>query len=176
MDSGRISDRGAEALVAAVILQACRDYKHYRARADSGQRGPCRMNGEDVYSVKQQLEDVERFFLGRWFKFLYDRDGAVLLDKIREMDLSQLSLSMLVTDKFVNKESQANSWKRLAAHPALQKKLRAHKIRQGEISREIGINMATLSNWLKSGLLPQQLRRIEEAADNIISRRNGHAG
>ena len=68
-----------ESLAQAIILRAVKDYRRMRAKH---KRHPKNKEAELM------IEDCERFFRSAWFTALTDVDGAVLLKKLKEEDIS----------------------------------------------------------------------------------------
>ena len=66
---------GWEGLAAAVIWQACEDY---RAAVRACRRFP------DNRKAASRLRKTERFFTSRWFRELTDLDGRELLRRLKE--------------------------------------------------------------------------------------------
>ena len=66
---------GWEGLAAAVVYQACEDY---RAAAKACRRHP------DSRKAASALRKAERFFTSRWFRTLTDLNGQTLLKQLKE--------------------------------------------------------------------------------------------
>ena len=165
-----LNDRGIEMLSAAVIVQAVRDWCYCRSVIEAGKRetDKHRRDGEICYMPIKRLEDVERFFRGRWFCILTDINGEELIEKLRELNVRRISIDSLSTKE---RRQTSASWQRLGAFPELQEILWANGITQGNVCAEIGISDATLATWIKQGLTDKRLRLITGAADRIMERR-----
>lgn len=167
-----LDDRGVEMLSAAVVVQAVRDWQYCRMMVESNAKetDKHKHDGEGGFVPARRLIDVERFFLGRWFGVIcHEYNGAELLERLREMNVRQLSLEGLGAGK--KRSEDGLSWRRLTMYPELQQRLRENKITQQDICKEIGICNPTLACWLKKGLDEERLRMVSEAAERIITRR-----
>lgn len=64
-----------DVLASAIIMQAAKDYRSakHKLKNDPGD------------SIEQaSVNEIERFFLSRWFEALTDVDGATILKKLRQ--------------------------------------------------------------------------------------------
>ncbi len=66
---------GWEGLAAAVIAQACADYRQAQRI--------CRRRPDNIQAA-QALRKLERFFTSRWFHTLSDLDGRAVLQWLKE--------------------------------------------------------------------------------------------
>lgn len=167
----RLNDRGVQALSAAIIVQGIRDYNYCRNAVETNRRTE-KMDG-DRYAPEMRMNEIERFFRGRWFCVLSDEmDGERLLSILKGMPSSRLiSYSGWMKGRCKDKGASRKSWANLGMHPELQARLWKHRISQTDICREIGADNSTVACWLKKGLKPDQLGKIAEAAERIIKRR-----
>lgn len=172
-----LNDRGVQALSAAVVVQAVRDWNYCRMVIASGRKeeDQHRRDGEDYICPMRRLEEIERFFMGRWFGVLCDADGGELLDRLRAMKPQKIiSFRGVSEPENDRRKDRCGSWRRLGAYPELQERLWKHRVSQTDVCNELGVNCATLAGWLKKGLYPDQLKRVSKAADEIIKRREKH--
>lgn len=80
-----MTDIGVERLAAAIVQQACEDYRKALRQAWA-----CRFQRTAGESSRKTMADsriaeCERFFNSDWFADLVDIDGPMPADKLREM-------------------------------------------------------------------------------------------
>ena len=68
-----------ENLAQAIILQAVKDYRAARKKHKYHPKNK---------EAKLMIEDCERFFRSDWFAALTDIDGRMLLEKLKEEEIS----------------------------------------------------------------------------------------
>lgn len=174
-----LNDRGIQALSAAVVVQAIRDWNYCRMAIASGrtEQEQHQRDGVPYTCPVQRLEEIERFFRGRWFGILCDADGEALLDRLRAMKPQKIISFRGVHDTTSEKrQDYCGSWRRLGAFPELQERLWKNGIKQTDICNEMGISCGTLAGWLKKGMTGKRLERVSAAADAIIKRRKKYHG
>lgn len=189
----RIHDAGVKYLAAGIVQRAIEDYCFYLAELA---KKPAKKKGHNrnVWPVEyhsDQLEELRKFFRGKWFGLISDLDPEYVMKLCEERHPGRIVLmvpnkrqsgSPIKDPQALKKKKQITAhtgdrlgrcrtcWQRIAKWPELQAYLLENRVMQIEMAEELRVHPTTLIGIMDRGT-EKTRRRMEEAARRIVERR-----
>lgn len=170
----KICDAGCQALAAAIINQAVKDWYQCQEAIDSGwSRVKVHEDVNMFGSPATRQKIIEGFFVSEWFQVLSDLDGAAMVEQMRARPQLYRFLRgnlMLYHSRVPDRRGEKRrnrSWDLLAPWPELKELLIRSGLSQRELAREMGISHTMLRRWIMAGLEEWQQRLIRETLQRI---------
>jgi hypothetical protein len=80
---------GLSALIAAIVENACEDYRAALRRQRTNSRQTTYGESMRWENATKRVLECEHFFKSKWFEELVDIDGDMLMDKLRELEAKE---------------------------------------------------------------------------------------